>query len=228
MPDAHKQPVIDPDFSPEIVADLYRHRPKQVALTLPIALLLGPFGGHRFYLGYFWTGICMFLTAGGGLLWWIVDLVYLRQLVDKSNETERERADNGLPPRAMGFLPAQNQLHLDAPPAWAPLRAGRSRVIASALLLACIGFTLGATSHALQFYEPVVVLCLFVVVSGLAARVPALKNIPVANALVRWVHRLRLFYHTVDPGSVWAVIARPTIGVLIAPWRPQARHPWRM
>lgn len=226
--DTLKQPVIDPDFSPEIVADLYRHRPRHLALTFPIALFLGPLGGHRFYLGYFWSGVFMFLSVGGGLVWWIADLFSLRRLVDKSNETEREREKAGLPPRAMGFLPPRSQLRLDAPPAWAPLRAGRRRVLASAILLATIGFALGVTSSVMKFYEPIVVLCLFVLVSVVAARTPGLKSIPGINALVRWVHRLRLFYYTVDPGSVWAVVARPTVGILFAPWRLKVRAEVRL
>jgi len=170
----------------------------------------------------------MLLTLGGGLLWWIADLFRLRRLVDASNEAERQREKAGLPPRAMGFLPPRSQLRLDEPPEWAPLRSGRRRVFSSVILLAIIGFALGVTSEAMAFYEPMFVLCLFILVSAVAARVRGLENIPGLNALVRWVHRLRLFYHTVDPGSVWSVVARPSLGIFFAPWRPKVRAEVRL
>jgi len=222
------RPAIDPDFSPEIVADLYRHQPKQVAKALPIALLLGPLGGHRFYLGFFWTGVLMVLTAGGGLLWWTVDLLRLRSLVDACNREERERERRGLPPRALAFLPPRACLRLDTPPAWVSFHRGRQRAIARVVLLLVLGYGLGKTSRALGLHEPIVVMGLFIVVSALATRAPGLRHVPLIGALMRWVHRLRLFYHCVDPGGVGAVGVRLTFGILLAPWRPKVRAEVRL
>lgn len=223
-----RQPAIDPDFSPEVVDDLYRYRPTRFALTLPLALIFGPLGAHRFYLGYFWSGVCMFLSLGGGLIWWVVDLFRLRHLVAHRNAVEEAREQAGLPPKAMAFLPSRQELDLGAPPAWASRRSGPGRILGSACFLVLLGFLLGTLSSALSFYEPIAVLCLFVLASIVAARVPGLKRIPGVNALLRWVHRLRLFYHSVDPGSVWAVAARPIWGVLLAPWRPKVRAEVRL
>ncbi|MEE4278112.1 MAG: TM2 domain-containing protein [Halieaceae bacterium] len=222
------QPAIDPDFAPEVVADLYRFRPRRLLPTAALALPLGIVGAHRFYLGRFWSGLFMLLTAGGGLLWWLWDLSRLRRLIDASNTEGREREAEGLPPWGMGFLPPQQELCLDAPPAWAAARSGRQRVFYSALLLFAIGLVLGGLCRSTQSYEPAFVLTLFIVVSLIASRVKGVAKIPVLNALVRWVHRLRLFYHSVDPGSIRALITRPIFGIFFAIWRPKIRAEVRL
>jgi TM2 domain len=48
---------------------------KSRGVTLALAILLGPFGGHRFYVDKYGTGLIMALTLGGLGLWWIYDLV---------------------------------------------------------------------------------------------------------------------------------------------------------
>jgi hypothetical protein len=54
-------------------ADLPSDKSRGVALAL--ATVLGPFGGHRFYVGKTGTGALMAATLGGLGLWWIYDLV---------------------------------------------------------------------------------------------------------------------------------------------------------
>jgi TM2 domain-containing membrane protein YozV len=54
-------------------ADRPSGRSRGVALAL--ATILGPFGGHRFYVGKTGTGVLMALTLGGAGLWWIYDLI---------------------------------------------------------------------------------------------------------------------------------------------------------
>jgi TM2 domain-containing membrane protein YozV len=48
---------------------------KSRGVTLALAILLGPFGGHRFYVDKTGTGLVMALTLGGLGLWWIYDLI---------------------------------------------------------------------------------------------------------------------------------------------------------
>ena len=48
---------------------------KSRGVALALAILLGPFGGHRFYVDKTGTGLIMALTLGGLGLWWIYDLV---------------------------------------------------------------------------------------------------------------------------------------------------------
>ena len=218
----------DPDFALEIVADLYRPRPRQLWIAMALALLTGIFGGHRFYCGRPWTAIAMLMTAGGALVWLVWDIAHLRQLVDDCNEEERQRQAEGLPPRGMEFMPPRTELELNDAPRWASRRSGRGRIIGSTLLLALIGFTLGAVSGAAETFEPIVVLVLFIMASVLSARWQGMRDIPVLNALTRWVHRLRLYYHVMDPGPLWSLATRPIIGIVLAPWRPKARAEVRL
>ena len=48
---------------------------KSRGVALALACVLGPFGGHRFYVDKTGTGLIMALTIGGVGLWWIYDLI---------------------------------------------------------------------------------------------------------------------------------------------------------
>lgn len=54
-------------------SDLPSDKSRGVALAL--ATILGPFGGHRFYVGKTGTGILMAVTVGGLGLWYLYDLI---------------------------------------------------------------------------------------------------------------------------------------------------------
>ena len=48
---------------------------KSRSIALALAAILGPFGGHRFYVGKTGTGILMLCTLGGAGLWYVYDLI---------------------------------------------------------------------------------------------------------------------------------------------------------
>lgn len=218
----------DPDFSRAVVDELYRRRPYSLAITGLLAVTLGALGAHRFYCGRFWSAMAMLLTAGGGLLWWIWDVFHLRSLVVLANERQLSREAAGFPPRGMDFMPRRSELRLDEPPPWAVRRSSKARVVASAVMLTGLGLALGGTTALTRSWEPAVVLTLFMAISLIAARSKTLAKVPVLGALIRWVHRLRLFYHHVDPGSVTSLALRPIFGIFWAPWRPSTRAEIRL
>lgn len=48
---------------------------KSRGTTLALALFLGVFGGHRFYVGKTGTGLLMAATLGGFGIWYVYDLI---------------------------------------------------------------------------------------------------------------------------------------------------------
>ncbi len=59
---------------------------KKRLVALIIAFLLGWFGGHRFYVNKFGTGLLMFFTMGGFGMWYIVDMVLITGGIFKDKE----------------------------------------------------------------------------------------------------------------------------------------------
>ncbi|MEM7097160.1 MAG: TM2 domain-containing protein [Pseudomonadota bacterium] len=218
----------DPDFSAEVVAEIYRYRPRRLGIAITLALLFGVLGLHRYYLGKTFTGLLMALSGGGGIVWWLWDLFQIRNMVETYNTEELAREKARLPPQGMGFLPPQDQLDFTHPPKWSQKRSGRGLILGSGLLLSVIGFTLGTVAGSTGTYEPIFILGIFIVTSLTAARWLPATRIPILSGLNRWVHRLRLYYHTVDPGSIWLLALRPFVGLFIAPYQPRARAEVRL
>lgn len=223
-----KAHLADPDFSQSVIDELYFPRPKYTTLALVLGIFLGLFGAHRFYLGKTLTAALMFLTLGGGLIWWLVDLFFIKKMVVTHNKRERERQESGLPPQNLSFLPSKEAFAVDELPAWLPRRSSRGRVYGSFFLLSLIGFILGVISGPTGTYEPTIILLVFIIASITTARWKMASHIPVVATLTRWVHRLRIYYHTVDPGNIWLLGLRPICGVFFAPFNRKARAEVRL
>jgi TM2 domain-containing membrane protein YozV len=51
----------------------------------------GYFGIHRFYLGRRVSGVIMFLTFGGFLVWYILDIFFISGMIQKRREEIRRQ-----------------------------------------------------------------------------------------------------------------------------------------
>ena len=51
--------------------------PRSRTTTLLLAVFLGVFGAHRFYVGKTGTGVLMAITLGGFGLWWLYDIILI-------------------------------------------------------------------------------------------------------------------------------------------------------
>jgi TM2 domain-containing membrane protein YozV len=211
------------DFSRAVLEDLYRYPRKRVGTAFTLWALTGFFGGHRFYLDRPGTGLLMLLTAGGGLIWWIVDAFYVRRMVAAFNDAQAQRERTAQPPMALDFMPPARGATLPQQPAWFARRSGRARLAGDLLVLSLAGFSLGSASAGSGNYEAVIAVLAISAITLLGARWDALATIPVLSGLDRWSHRLRLFYYTTDPGGPIELFFRPIIGLLAAPFRRRAR-----
>ena len=213
----------DPDFSDAVVRALYRYPRKHYAVALPLAIVGGVLGLHRAYLGLVGSAMGMFLSGGGACVWWVHDLFNLRRLVDGVNAEQARREEAGLPPRALSFLPPIDEHEALSRPRWADRRSGSLRLYGSALLLLLFGLAQGVVSAGTGVHEPLFTVCVFLFASLVVARWGWLQRVPLLGALSLWVHRLRLFYFHVDPGSLWHLALRPLYGVLVAPFQAKVR-----
>jgi hypothetical protein len=48
---------------------------KSRGIALALATVIGPFGGHRFYVGKIGTGLLQLATLGGLGVWWLYDWI---------------------------------------------------------------------------------------------------------------------------------------------------------
>lgn len=211
------------DFSRSVLDDLYRYPRKHLELAFLFWALTGLVGGHRFYLERPLTGLLMLCTGGGALIWWLLDLWRLRAMVDRLNADQMQRRQQGLPPRALAFMPPLRGAPLPPRPTWVALRGGRRRLFGDLLVLLAAGTAVGAFAAASGTPEPIVTILALAGITLLGARWNALATLPVLRAFDRWSHRLRLFYYTNDPGSPLRLFFRPLVGFVSAPLSRRAR-----
>lgn len=220
-------PAPAPDFSRDVLRDLYRYRMRRPAVAWALWLVTGLLGGHRFYLGKTGTGLLMLATGGAGGIWWIADAFFVNRMVRGFNARQREREAAGLPPEELDTMPAiPTEAELRGPPEWAPLRSGRLRLVGDALVLLVAGAALGAISGSRGDYEAMTAVGVLIAITVFGARWD--PSLPVLRELDRWSHRLRLYYRFNDPGGPLSLLFRPVIGPLTAWFRARARAEVRL
>lgn len=235
MPAPAQQRHIDPDFSREILEELYAYRRKRRALAWLLWATLGWLGAHRFYLEREFTGLAMLFTGGGGLVWWLVDAALLNGMVDRHNGEQDRREAAGLPPVELAFMPA---LHDDAAlrrtPPWLEVwqQRGRTRRVlrfgGDLLVLLIAGSALGSMADVNGVPEAIVAVVALAFITALGAGPKWFDELPGAHGFVRWSHRLRLFYYHNPPGSPPAMLVRAGLGILWAPFSGKARAEVKM
>jgi hypothetical protein len=220
---------VDADFAAEVLEDLYTYPRKRRDLAFVLWLLTGWFGGHRFYVGRPLTGLAMLFTGGGGLFWWWIDGFFVASMVRKYNEDQERREAEGLPPRELDFMPPLSREVLAKPPEWTERwnasGAGRrsGRLVADIAVLVITAVVLGAVARSMGVYEAVLAVLALAGLTAAGGAASRLNHTPVIRGLIRWSHRLRLFYYYTKPGSPLALLFRPLTATIFAPFRRRDR-----
>jgi hypothetical protein len=229
---AHAAP--DADFAEDILADLYSYRLKRRWLAFLLWGTLGWFGAHRFYLDRSGTGLLMLFSLGGALMWWVIDGFRITSMVNAHNAEQAFRRTQRLPPLELSFMPPLTPDVLAAPPEWTVLRRQRSRArrmtrfAGDVLVLVVTGLLLGAVAKRLDVWEAVLAVLVLVALSFAGAAVGRFGHLPVVRGLLRWSHRVRLFYYYNKPGNPLALLFRPVTAAVLAPFRRRDRAEVRL
>lgn len=222
-------PPLDPDFSVQVLEDLYTYRRKRRWVAWLLWGTLGLLGVHRFYLERPFTGVLQLFTGGGVLAWWLIDAGAINRMVREHNREQEAREKTGRPPVEMAGMPPLDERKLDETPDWVKAwhRRGRTRrwlrLGGDLLVLLAAGMALGTMigePGALEAVFAVVVLCGMI---SLGAGPDWLDDVPGFRALTRWTHRLRLYYYYNEPASPLGLLVRSGLGILWAPFRRKAR-----
>jgi TM2 domain-containing membrane protein YozV len=220
---------VDADFAEEVLAELYAYRRKRRWVAFLLWGTLGWFGAHRFYTERPASGLLMMFTLGGGLVWWMVDAFFIGRMVREHDGEQARREAFDLPPVQLSFMPPLSREVLERPPEWTLRWRARSsgprmaRMTGDVLLLMLAGVTLGAVARRADVWEAVFAVTVLVALSSAGAAVGRFGHLPVVYGLVRWSHRLRLFYYYCRPGNSFALLIRPLTGALLAPFQRRAR-----
>lgn len=227
-------PRVDPDFAREVLRELYSYPPKRKGTAWFVWAALGWAGGHRFYLGRTGTGLLMLLTGGGMGVWWIVDAFLLNDMLRAHAEEQERRRIAGEPPLELAFMPPLATDVLEQPPPWTLKHdehgtTRRSvRLAGDVLVLLIVGVVVGAVADAPGGEEAAFAATAVIGVTLLGGQVGWLDRVPLAGGLVRWSHRLRLFYYYNRPGSPPELLVRAFAGILLAPFRKRERAETRI
>ena len=218
----------------QLVHELHTYPVKNQRIARLIWIFGGIVGLHRFYLGQVLYGVLMLCTAGGALIWWIIDGFILPKLVDAYNSDQAARKESDRPPIGMDYVPVATPDALLDYPAWGQSRlfpkgraqTGRRRffeITADFFALMFFGFILGAVTGETGYNTAAwAVVAVLLMINFVDYLIP-LHDWPVAKGMVHWDYRLRLFYHFNEPGRRWKLYFRPLIGLLYAPFDRKAR-----
>ena len=202
----------DLDFSRAVLEKLYSYPLKRRSIAYLLWLVAGFFGGHRLYLDRTGTGLLMFFTGGGAVVWWLVDIFLIHRMVRKFNEDQARRKAEGLAPRQLAFMPAKGET-LPPEPFWAAKRGTRVRLFADSFVMMLAGGSMGAFASGTGVYEPIIAVLALIAITLLGTRWDVLSDLPVLRGFDRWAHRLRLFYYTNDPGGALSLAFRQVLAV---------------
>lgn len=225
---------IDADFAHEILDDLYRYRRKRRLLAWLFWGLLGWLGAHRFYLGRDGTALLMMFTGGGLLVWWVVDAFLIGRFVRDHNAEQSRRRDAGLPPLELEFMPPLDRDVLQQPPDWTSRWDARDpaqkrrRFAGDLAVLLFAGIALGSLAGIDGAEEAIFAIIVVVAATAMGGATAGLQRVPLMRTLLRWTHRVRLFYYFNTPKSPPALLLRPIIGPLLAPFRKRDRAEVRL
>jgi hypothetical protein len=224
---------VDPDFAREVLGELYAYRRKRKVVAWALWAMFGWAGGHRFYLERPATGLAMLLTGGGALIWWVVDGFLLKGMLRAHDAEQDRRRRDGLPPLELAFMPPLAVDVLRDPPPWTVQweQRGRARaglrLLGDVLMILVVGSILGGLADARGGEEAIFAAVAIILVTLLGGYVGWLDRVPVARGLIRWSHRLRLFYYYNRPGSPLALLVRP-LTIVLAPFRRRQRAEARL
>lgn len=124
----------------------------------------------------------------------------------------------------LGEEPADDAGLRGARPAWSEGRpAGRGRHAADLAVVGLAGLMLGAVSAETGAWRAAAAVATMVLAVSFAPELSALRKLPGTSDLLRWAARLGLFYRYHDPGGPLSRLARPMVGVAVAPFRRRAR-----
>ena len=225
----HHTTDVDADFAEEVLAELYTYPRKRRWVAMTLWVFLGFFGGHRFYLDRHGTAVLMLFTGGGALFWWLIDGLFVSDMVRDYNTDQELRERVGLPPRELDFMPPLSRDVLAQPPAWtvtwraAGVGWNRLRLAGDVMVLVVTGFLLAVIAGAAGVHEAVVTVVVLTVLTVAGSQVGTFGHLPVIHGLIRWSHRLRLFYYYNRPGTPIALLFRPVTATILAPFRRRDR-----
>jgi hypothetical protein len=197
-------------------------------------LVLGWMGAHRFYLEKPGTGLLMMLTGGGILVWWVVDAFGIGKAVEDYNREQARRERAGDPPLELDFMPHRTVDVEHEPPEWTREWARRGsawramRFAGDLIVLMAAGASLGAVADVNGGTEAAFGVTALIVMTLLGGQAEWLNHVPLARALIRWNHRLRLFYYFNRPAAPPVLLVRPVLAFVLAPFRRRDRAETRL